>query len=121
MGHGGRGGKGYLALEPSEKTSSGCKKNDYYNQHCKYVPSMLRKDRTLYGWKLSFNLTLYLTKIQGCIKFTFPHPGGGIISSWWGRKSSEEEGTEKGKGKGGMGREDSISFPKGRGRLDFLP
>ena len=37
---------------------------------------------------------------------SIPPPGrGGIISSWWGRKSSGEEGKEKGKGKGkGKGR-----------------
>ena len=76
-------------------------------------------------------------------------PLGGIISSWWGRKSSGEEGKGKGKGKGdwkregkregkrkdkrkgkwkgkkGKGkckeREDLIFFPGKRGRLDFLP
>ena len=29
-----------------------------------------------------------------------PRLGGGIISSWWGRKSSGQEGKGKGKGKG---------------------
>ena len=51
-------------------------------------------------------------------------PQGGIISSWWGKKS---KGKGKGKGKKGIGKgkegEGLIFFPweRERGRLDFLP
>ena len=62
-----------------------------------------------------------------------------LISSWWGRKSSEEEGKGKVKGKGKGEGKTLFSSPregegliffcrgmekrkgKGRGKLDFLP